>query len=106
MSEREREHDEGGTALAPERPRVEPPQKFSVILHNDDYTPMDFVVEMLMHVFGMAGAQAQEIMMAVHQRGKAVVGAYTRDIAETKVAQAHQIARGAEHPFRCDIVQT
>lgn len=70
---------------------------------NDDYTPMDFVVETLEMFFAMSREKATKIMIQVHTQGKAVCGVYTRDIAETKAAQVNQYARDNEHPLLCEI---
>lgn len=70
---------------------------------NDDYTPMDFVVEVLEMFFAMGREQATRIMLQVHTQGKAVCGVFTRDIAETKAAQVNQYARQHQHPLLCEI---
>lgn len=77
------------------------PRKFKVILLNDDYTPMDFVVEVLKRFFRLNEQTATLIMLEVHRYGKGVGGIYTRDIAETKVAQVNGFARSKEHPLLC-----
>lgn len=77
------------------------PRKYQVYLLNDDYTPMDFVVDVLQQFFAMNYAQAVKVMLDVHQSGKAVCGLYTRDIAETKVAQVNEFARMNDHPLLC-----
>lgn len=79
------------------------PSQFKVILLNDDFTPMEFVVQVLKYFFAMDDAKAVEIMLQVHQQGKGVCGIYTRDIAETKAAQVRQFAQHCEHPLLCDI---
>lgn len=80
-----------------------PPPRYKVILNNDDYTPMDFVVDVLMHFFNMDTERANQIMMAVHYEGKAVCGIYTSDIAETKVAQVNNYAKENGHPLLCSM---
>lgn len=70
---------------------------------NDDYTPMDFVVETLELFFSMSREKATKVMILVHTQGKAVCGVYTRDIAETKAAQVNQYAEENEHPLLCEI---
>ena len=92
-----------GTAIAPEKPEVKRPSLYRVVLMNDDYTPMDFVVEVLMTFFVMTEEKATQIMLAVHTEGKAVCGVYTRDIAETKAAQVNQYASEHDHPLLCEI---
>lgn len=76
---------------------------YRVIMLNDDYTPMDFVVEVLMKFFNMSEEKATQVMLTVHMQGKAVCGVYTRDIAETKMAQVNQYASDCEHPLLCEI---
>ena len=82
-------------------PAVRRPKKFKVILLNDDYTPMDFVVDVLKSFFRLSDAVATQIMLQIHVLGKGVCGVYTRDIAETKVAQVNDFARSNEHPLLC-----
>jgi ATP-dependent Clp protease adaptor protein ClpS len=84
---------------------TEPPM-FNVLLHNDDYTTMDFVVEILTVVFHKTVAQAHRIMLNVHQQGIGVCGTYTREIAETKVETVHAAAREREYPLRCSMEET
>ena len=77
------------------------PTQYEVYLLNDDYTPMNFVVDILQHFFAMNETQAVTTMLDVHQYGKGVCGVYTHDIAETKVAQVNQCAKLNEHPLLC-----
>lgn len=77
------------------------PQKYAVVLKNDDFTPMDFVVEILLQVFNLSEIRAFEIMLQVHNEGRGVAGVYSREIAETKVAIALNASRTAGHPFMC-----
>ena len=81
--------------------KLKPPGKFKVILLNDDYTPMDFVVEVLERYFGYNEAVATELMLQVHYQGRAICGLFTRDIAETKVHQVTVYAEQHEFPLRC-----
>ncbi|MDY6797216.1 MAG: ATP-dependent Clp protease adapter ClpS [Pseudomonadota bacterium] len=90
-------------SVAPDKPALKRPARFRVILLNDDYTPMDFVVEVLMTFFGMNEEKATQVMLLVHTQGKAVCGVYTRDIAETKAAQVNQYSSECEHPLLCEI---
>lgn len=78
----------------------EPPM-YQVILLNDDFTPMDFVISVLTRFFSMSTDQAERVMLEVHYKGRAVCGVYTRDVAETRVAQVNQAAREHEHPLLC-----
>ncbi|USD19691.1 ATP-dependent Clp protease adapter ClpS [Microbulbifer variabilis] len=97
------EGSEGGLALEEAPPRLKRPPMYKVIMLNDDYTPMDFVVETLELFFGVNRERATQLMLQVHTRGKAVCGVYTRDIAETKAAQVNQFAQENEHPLLCEI---
>ncbi|RYD60581.1 MAG: ATP-dependent Clp protease adaptor ClpS [Verrucomicrobiaceae bacterium] len=85
------------------KPKVKTPSMWKVVLHNDDYTPMDFVIEMLSRVFHKAGEEAVNITMTVHVKGKAPVGTYTKDVAETKVDQAMSMAVSQGHPLLATI---
>lgn len=95
--------DEGGLALEESKPELKRPPLYKVILLNDDYTPMEFVVEVLELFFKMNREQATQIMLTVHTQGRGVCGIYTRDIAETKAAQVNQYARDHQHPLLCEI---
>ncbi len=95
---------EGGVATK-SRQQVEEPPLFKVLLHNDDYTTMDFVIMILEGIFQKANEEATRIMMNVHQQGIGVAGIYTRDIAETKVAMVHDMARKNECPLKCSMEQ-
>ena len=86
-----------------EKQELKPPSMYKVIINNDDYTPMDFVVEVLMTFFGMNEEKATQVMLLVHTQGKAVCGVYTRDIAETKAAQVNQYSSECDHPLLCEI---
>ena len=83
-----------------QRPRLQEPRLYRVILHNDHYTTMDFVVKVIMAVFHKPAAEATKIMLDVHRKGMGIVGVYTRDIALTKVSQVHEMARQGEYPLR------
>jgi len=98
------EHDsDGGLVLQESKPELKRPPLFKVVLMNDDYTPMEFVVEVLETFFRMNREQATHVMLTVHTKGKGVCGIFTRDIAETKAAQVNQYARENEHPLLCEI---
>lgn len=94
---------EGGLAVQDSKPELKKPPLFKVVLMNDDYTPMEFVVEVLEVFFRMNREQATHVMLTVHTKGKGVCGIYTRDIAETKAAQVNQYARDNQHPLLCEI---
>jgi ATP-dependent Clp protease adaptor protein ClpS len=83
------------------RSMVKRPPLYKVLLLNDDYTPMEFVVHVLERFFGMTHSQAFEIMLTVHKKGLAVVGVFSHEIAETKVAQVMDFTRRHQHPLQC-----
>lgn len=89
------------SAIVDTRSKTQRPPLYKVLLLNDDYTPMEFVVAVLERFFGMNHAQAFEIMLTVHKRGLAVVGVFTHEIAETKVTQVMDFARRHQHPLQC-----
>ena len=93
----------GSLALQEAKPELKQPPLFKVVLMNDDYTPMEFVVEILEVFFRMNREQATHVMLNVHTQGKGVCGIYPRDIAETKSAQVNQYARESQHPLLCEI---
>lgn len=90
-----------GLAVEQARPKLKQPRLYKVILLNDDYTPMEFVVQILEYFFGMGREKATQIMLHVHTRGKGVCGVYTHEIAETKVAQVNDFSRSHQHPLLC-----
>lgn len=96
----ETEHRHGALVEA-ERPELSRPPMYSVLLLNDDYTPMDFVVEVLMRFFPMTAEKATQIMLHVHTRGRGVCGVFTREVAESKVAQVNEFSRLNQHPLLC-----
>lgn len=87
--------------LVETRAKTERPPLYKVMLLNDDYTPMEFVVVVLERFFGMNHTQAFEIMLTVHKKGLAVVGVFSHEVAETKVAQVMDFARQHQHPLQC-----
>jgi ATP-dependent Clp protease adaptor protein ClpS len=98
------EHESGtGLALEPARPEVARPPLYKVVLINDDFTPMDFVVEVLQVFFGMNREKATQVMLHVHTRGKGVCGVFTREVAESKVAQVNEFSRQHQHPLLCSM---
>ncbi|MGE5343551.1 MAG: ATP-dependent Clp protease adapter ClpS [Candidatus Omnitrophota bacterium] len=90
----------GSAKIAP-RSRVKKPKMYRVILFNDDYTSMDFVVNILMAIFDKPAAEANKIMLDVHKKGQGVCGVYTYDIAMTKINQVHYEAQQEGFPLRC-----
>ncbi len=93
--------DDDGLALDEAKPKLKRPPLYKVVLLNDDYTPMEFVVHLLELFFGFNREKATQIMLHVHTRGKGVCGVYTRDIAETKVAQVNEYSNENQHPLLC-----
>ena len=92
-----------GELLEEVEKELKEPDMFKVVLHNDDYTTKEFVVEVLQTVFQKPAIEATKIMMDVHRKGRGVVGVYTWDIAQTKVAQVHRLAKEQEFPLKCTI---
>jgi len=98
------EHNDGfGTATQEAQPKLKRPPLYCVLMMNDDYTPMEFVVHVLQQFFGKGLEQATQIMLTVHTKGSAVCGVYTRDVAETKCQQVNQYAQENEHPLLCTV---
>jgi ATP-dependent Clp protease adaptor protein ClpS len=103
MSDRRERRDES-TGVAVEtrtKPRLKKPRMYKVLLLNDDYTTMEFVVYVLQGIFHHSEAEATEIMLHVHKNGAGVAGVYTREVAETRIAQVEALARNHEFPLRC-----
>jgi ATP-dependent Clp protease adaptor protein ClpS len=94
-----------GEVLEKTKPKTKKPQLFRVILHNDDYTTMEFVVRILESIFHKSPAEAHRIMMQVHTEGHGICGAYPYEVAETKVAQVHEEARANGFPLRASMEQ-
>ncbi len=95
-------HDDG-VALQEAKPKLKQPALYKVILVNDDYTPMEFVVLVLETFFSMSREQAVQVMLHVHTRGVGVCGVYSREIAETKVAQVNDFSQSNQHPLLCTL---
>ena len=93
-------------AVEEARPRIKQPPLYRVVLINDDFTPMDFVVEILESVFGMERTRATQVMLEVHTKGKGICGVYNFEIAETKVAQVMGIAKQQQHPLLCTMEES
>ena len=92
--------------VKPAKPLLKAPNKYKVVLLNDDYTPMDFVVNVLQVFFRFDEKAATRMMLQIHQDGKGICGVFTKDIAETKVMQVNQFARIQEHPLLCSMEPT
>ena len=102
MATRQRED----TVLEAKKSELKPPPLFKVVLLNDDYTPMDFVVAVLQTIFTMNREQATQIMLKVHREGMGVCGVFPRDVAATKVEQVVSFAKQHQHPLQCVMEQT
>lgn len=103
MAMKPRSADIQGDSLTDVEIGVRPPRRYRVLLHNDDYTSMEFVVEILISIFYKNPQQAIAIMLNVHNKGRGVCGVYTAEVAETKVALVHDRARKAGYPLRCSM---
>jgi ATP-dependent Clp protease adaptor protein ClpS len=109
MSDHRQENPDAGhfdLAVEEAKPKIKQPPLYRVVLINDDYTPMEFVVEILESVFGMERTRATQVMLEVHTKGKGVCGVYNFDIAETKVAQVMSIAKQHQHPLLCTMEES
>ena len=102
------DHGNGGkgngtdaSILTKTRSKTQRPPMYKVMLLNDDYTPMDFVVTVLQHFFSMDLEKATQVMLNVHTRGRGVCGVFTREVAESKVAQINEFSRMNQHPLLC-----
>jgi ATP-dependent Clp protease adaptor protein ClpS len=102
MANRPRE----GTVLEAKKAKVKPPPLFKVMLLNDDYTPMEFVVVVLQTFFSLSREQATQVMLKVHREGMGVCGVYPKDVASTKVEQVGSFARKYQHPLQCVMEET
>lgn len=94
---------DGDLAVAESKPKLKRPSLYQVLLMNDDYTPMEFVIEILQLFFYMDQEKATQIMLAVHTEGRGVCGVYPLDIAETKMTQVNEFSRANEHPLLCEV---
>ena len=101
MANREQIDHDGGVLAETAKPKLKRPPMYKVVLLNDDYTPMEFVVHVLEWFFGMDREKATQIMLHVHTRGKGVCGVFTRDVAETKVQLVNDYSREHQHPLLC-----
>lgn len=103
MSKQDIDHDDGELSVEESRPKLKRPPLYKVMLVNDDYTPMDFVVNILERFFSKNREQATQIMLNVHTKGAGVCGVYSKDIAETKVHLVNEYAREQQHPLLCTL---
>jgi ATP-dependent Clp protease adaptor protein ClpS len=101
MSDRKAGPEGETSVITKTKPKTQRPPLYKVLLLNDDYTPMEFVVHVLERFFGLTHAQAFEIMLTVHKKGVAVVGVFSHEVAETKVAQVMDFSRRHQHPLQC-----
>jgi ATP-dependent Clp protease adaptor protein ClpS len=106
MSDETERRDDGGLLTQEDDPKTKQPPLYRVVLLNDDYTPMEFVVEVLQRIFGMDRSKATRVMLEVHTRGRGVCGVYTYEIAETKVAQVNAYSREHQHPLLCTMEES
>ncbi len=109
MSERRNtpeHHSHHDLAVAEARPRLKKPPLYRVLLLNDDYTPMEFVVEILEGIFSMQRTRATQVMLEVHTKGRGICGEYGFEIAETKVAQVMSTAKQQQHPLLCTMEES
>jgi ATP-dependent Clp protease adaptor protein ClpS len=98
--------DDYDVAVRESKPKLKRPPLYRVVLINDDYTPMEFVVEVLETVFGMERSKATRVMLEVHTKGKGICGVFSFEIAETKVAQVTSIAQQQQHPLLCTMEES
>jgi ATP-dependent Clp protease adaptor protein ClpS len=105
MSDQPERVNEDALVVETSKPKLERPPLYAVILLNDDYTPMEFVVHVLEYFFNLDRETAVRVMLQVHTQGKGVCGHYTREIAETKVAQVNSYSRESNHPLLCTMEQ-
>ena len=104
MSNHEDDYDfDEDLAVEEVKPKLKPPKQYKVILNNDDYTPMEFVIQILMTFFAMDHAKATRVMMSVHTKGKGICGTFSYEIAETKVDQVNEYSKINQHPLLCSM---
>lgn len=103
LSQGSDDHNDDGLAVAEKKPALKQPSLYQVVMLNDDFTPMEFVVEVLQSFFYMNIEKATQIMLTVHTQGRAVCGLYPRDIAETKMMQVNEFSKQNEHPLLCQV---
>jgi ATP-dependent Clp protease adaptor protein ClpS len=98
-TQKQRKEGTGHGVELKDRQSVEPPKKFKVILHNDDYTPMEFVVDVLMDVFNYGAQKANQVMLQVHEQGKGIAGVYPKEIAWMRTKKCNKYAQQQGHPL-------
>lgn len=103
MTQPKHHGNDPGTALDEAKPKLKQPPLFKVVMLNDDFTPMDFVVHVLEKFFRMDRSKATQVMLKVHTQGRAICGVYTAEIAETKVSLVNDYARKHQHPLLCSV---
>ncbi len=96
-------HDEDGEVSTIHKSKVKPPVIYKVLMHNDDFTAMEFVVHVLQKFFNKSQAQATQIMLAVHNRGVGICGVFTKEVAEMKIVKVSNYARQSGHPLKCSM---
>ena len=101
LSDKDDKPDDASGVITQTRPKTKRPPLYKVLILNDDYTPMEFVVHVLERFFGITNQHAVELMLTVHRRGVAVVGVFSFEVAETKVTQVMDFARQNQHPLQC-----
>ena len=101
MADRPEQDWDDGVAVEEAQPKLKRPPLYNVILLNDDYTPMEFVVHVLEHFFNLSRDKATRVMLQVHTQGRGVCGTFTREVAETKVAHVNEYSRDNQHPLLC-----
>ncbi|SMX45037.1 ATP-dependent Clp protease adapter protein ClpS [Actibacterium lipolyticum] len=101
MSDKKDQPEDDAGVITQTRPKTDRPPLYKVMILNDDYTPMEFVVHVLERFFGLSHTQSFELMLTVHKKGLAVVGVFSYEVAETKVAQVMDFARRHQHPLQC-----
>jgi len=97
------EFDDGNLLLDTAKPKLKPPRRYQVVLMNDDFTPMDFVVDVLQQFFAMNLEKANQVMMQVHRNGKGICGVFSREVGEMKVQQVNRFSRENGHPLMCQL---
>jgi len=97
------ERQRSGSVVTKKKTTAKHPDLYRVVMHNDDFTPMDFVVDILVRIFGKPAAEATQIMLKIHHTGAGTAGVYSYDIAMSKMMQVHRTAEEHRHPLRCTV---